>query len=391
MVTSSGRRRAKGQRPHHRHRRGGSTEAHTDDDLGGSADAVGGEDARADDDLGGSADAVGGEDARADDLGTAVRDDDTVAADADSDDALSTAPDDSDEGFHGIAPMSRPPPRRSGRLASTEELPQEVMRYQRFRGVLHTQSKTIPAFSTRVDMTDETDPTPLLLEAPSVPTPTPHDPQKLPKSFAQILAITDKDERGRRLKAYYKEYDGLMEAPSGFRVVPKPSEPHRTLKLKEIPSTKKDGRAKLRVVARGDLLQQGIDYGRTFSPTVKHTTLRMACAIAARRNQTIYVTQAYVLEDWPTDEPTTYADRFPDGYESTTADGTPLALEIGNLYGKPTAGRNWYKKASKALMDGFADSASAHGGAMSFRRSEHDWSYFWRWEGEHLMQVIPRR
>ena len=272
------------------------------------------------------------------------------------------------------------------------------MQYTRFRGVLHTQSKTIAAFTTRVDMSDEVDPKPLLLEAPSIPTPTPHDPQaqKLPKNFAQILAITDEDERKRRLEAYYKEYDGLMAAPSGFRVVPKPSGPHRTLKLKEIPSTKKDGRAKLRVVARGDLLQQGIDYGRTFSPTVKHTTLRMACAIAARRDQTISgadVTQAYVLADWPTDEPTTYADRFADGYESTTADGTPLALEIGNLYGKPTAGRNWYKKASKALIDGFPDSASAEETeanltAMGFRRSEYDWSYFWRWEGEYLMQVI---
>ena len=144
-----------------------------------------------------------------------------------------------------------------------------------------------------------------------------------------------------------------------------PSGPHRTLKLKEIPSTKKDGTAKLRVVARGDLLKYGIDYDRTFSPTVKHATLRMACAIAARRDQTISgadVTQAYVLADWPTDEPTTYADPFPDGYESTAADGTPLALEIGNLYGKPAAGRNWYKKASKALLDGFTDSTSADGG-----------------------------
>ena len=34
-----------------------------------------------------------------------------------------------------------------------------------------------------------------------------------------------------------------MEARSGFRVVPKPEGPHKTLKLKEIPSTKKDGTA----------------------------------------------------------------------------------------------------------------------------------------------------
>ena len=304
-----------------------------------------------------------------------------------------------DDDAHGVPPAAPPPVRRSQRLASADELPQETLQYRRFRGVLHTQTKTVAAFRTSIDMTDEVEPAPLLLEAPSVPTPTPHTPQaqKLPKTFAQIMAIEDEGERVRRLKAYYKEYDGLMDAPSGFRVVPKPVGPHKTLKLKEIPSTKKDGTAKLRVVARGDLLQPGIDYDRTFSPTVKHTTLRMASAIGARRNQTVSgadVTQAYPRADWPTDEPTIYADRFPDGYESTAPDGTPLALEIGNLYGRPTAGRNWYKKASKSLMEGLpasADSAAelaTNMEKMSFRRSEYDWSYFWRWEGEHLMQVI---
>ena len=88
----------------------------------------------------------------------------------------------------------------------------------------------------------------------------------------------------------------------------------------------------------------------------------------------------------------------------------PLALEIGNLYGKPTAGRKWYNKASQSLIDGLpsqdmldehaatiAEKIAAEGSEhaettltekMCFRRSEYDWSYFWHWEGDYLMQVI---
>jgi len=341
------------------------------DGRGGGDDSSGADDTNRGDDDSRGADANDGADRGDDaDRGADRGDDDADrgadrgdGADGDDDELPGLAEDDDisddeDERVDGRAAPVQPQPRRSQRLASTDELPAETFQYQRFRGVLHTQSKTVPVFSTSVDMTDGVDPSPLLLEAPCIPTPTPHDPQKLPKTFAQIMAIADSDERDRRLKAYYKEYDGLMEARSGFRVVPKPEGPHKTLKLKEIPSTKKDGTAKLRVVARGDLLKHGIDYDRTFSPTVKHTTLRVACAIAAKRNQTVSgadVTQAYPRADWPTDEPTMYADRFPDGYEPTGPDGEQLVLEIGNLYGKPTAGRNWYKKAAKELLDGLPD------------------------------------
>ena len=331
----------------------------------------------------------------------------------DNTDAAADGTDERDEEDSGTAEQTQPPARRSQRLASSDTLPQTTVAYQKFPGVLRTQAQTVSAFSTRVDMSDSVEPTALLLEASSVPAPATHDAQKLPKTFDQITAIPDEEERGRRLQAYYKEWDGLMAARSGLRVVPKPTGPHKTLKLKEIPSTKKDGTAKLRVVARGDLLEQGIDYDRTFSPTVKHATLRMATAIAAKRDQNISgadVTQAYIRADWPTDEPKMYASRFPDGYESTTPEGMPLALEIGNLYGKPTAGRKWYNKASQSLIDGLpsqdmldehaatiAEKIAAEGSEhaettltekMCFRRSEYDWSYFWRWEGDYLMQVI---
>ena len=288
-----------------------------------------------------------------------------------------------------MAPQQQPPPRRSARVAG-EELPIETLQYKRFRGVMHTSTRSVQTYATGIDMTDNVTPAPLALDAACVPTPTPHDPHaaKLPKDFQQTLDIKDPVERKRRIEAYYKEYDGLMAARSGLRVVPKPTGPHKTLKLKEIASTKKDGRAKLRVVARGDMLRAGIDYGRTFSPTVKHSTIRAAAAIGARRNQRVSGcdhTQAYVQAEWPDEPVPTYASKFPEGYESTTPDGVELACEIGNLYGKPTAGRNWYNTAAAALMSGLPDE---DGEPMPFTRSEHDHAYFWRWEGDHLMQVL---
>ena len=284
-----------------------------------------------------------------------------------------------------------PAPRRSSRVAGNE-LPYTTLAHQSFRGVLHTQAqRVVGAFATSIDMTSSLTPQPLMVETEHIPIPTPHDAEAsvLPRSFDEIMRIADETERGRRLKAYYKEYDGLFEARSGIRVVPRPTEPYRTVKLKEIPSTKKDGSAKLRVVVRGDLLKQGVDYGRTFSPTVKHTTMRVAAAIGARRNQRASggdVSQAYVRADWPGDEPTLYASKFPDGYDDVTPDGIPLACEIGNVYGKPPAGRNWYKTASRALVDGLPHPVT--GDVMKFNRSEYDWSYFWRWEGDFLMQLL---
>ena len=43
------------------------------------------------------------------------------------------------------------------------------------------------------------------------------------------MAIPDKEERGRRLQAYYKGWDGLMAARSGLRAVPKPTGPHNSV------------------------------------------------------------------------------------------------------------------------------------------------------------------
>ena len=228
-------------------------------------------------------------------------------------------------------------------------------------------------------MTDDLEPRLLSVDPAVVPEAAAAPTIDLPKSFQDILDITDDDERKRRLDAYYKEYDGLFNAPSGIRAVPKPEGPHRTVRLKEIYSDKKNGKAKLRVVARGDMMRQGIDYDRTFSPTVKHTTLRICCAMAAERDMPVSggdVSQAYPQAEWPDGSPL-YSHQFPAGYETYGPNGEKLALAIGNLYGKPDAGRNWNQTVSKKLRNEFG-----------FTQSEYDHSLFFRWEGDKLMMIL---
>ena len=285
--------------------------------------------------------------------------------------------------------------RRSSRLAG-ESLPQTSMAYTKFKGVLSTKvisindefdsdgimdyvTHVVRTYATSIDMTDDLEPRPLSIDPAAVPAPT-AKPARLPRNFFDIMAIDDEAERQRRLDAYYKEWDGLFDAPSGIRAVPKPDGPYRSLRLKEIYSDKKDGKAKLRVVARGDLMQEGVDYDRTFSPTVKHTTFRLACAIAAQRDMDISggdVSQAYVHAAWPDGDPI-YSNKFPDGYESRGPDGKALVLQIGNLYGKPDSGRNWYKKIAEVLQND----------EFNFKRSDYDHSLFYRWEGDRLMLIV---
>eukprot|EP00965_Chrysotila_dentata_P159377 5264772-Pleurochrysis_carterae.AAC.1 len=63
--------------------------------------------------------------------------------------------------------------------------------------------------------------------------------------------------------------------PSGLRLVPRPPDKVMLLQPRTLYKLKTDGRKKARCILGGDRLQQGGDFERTFSPTVKHTTLRL--------------------------------------------------------------------------------------------------------------------
>jgi hypothetical protein len=296
-------------------------------------------------------------------------------------------------------------PRRSARIAGVQ-LPQTTMQYRAFKGALatrvvcedtqvdaalapsinDTQAVYAHTFATGIDVSDDTAARPLSIHVDAVPQPMTTKtsaPEQL-RSFADILSIPDVEQRARRLQAYYKEYDGLFSAPSGLRAVPQPTGNYRTVRLKEIHSDKKDGRAKMRVVARGDMMHEGIDYDRTFSPTVKYTSLRAACAIAAERDMDISggdITQAYVRADWPSGVPL-YAHKFADGYNDHGPNGEKLAIAIGNLYGKPDSGRNLNSKLDATFKD------EIKMGGMTLTRSEYDHSVYFRWEGNNLMLVL---
>eukprot|EP00965_Chrysotila_dentata_P042933 1425826-Pleurochrysis_carterae.AAC.1 len=72
--------------------------------------------------------------------------------------------------------------------------------------------------------------------------------------------------------------------PSGLRLVPRPPDKLMLLQLRTLYKLKSGGRKKARCVLGGHRLQQGRDFERAFSPTVKNTTLRLVLALAAEHD-----------------------------------------------------------------------------------------------------------
>ena len=153
--------------------------------------------------------------------------------------------------------------------------------------------------------------------------------------------------------------------------------------LHTIYTVKSDGRKKARTVlgaGKDKLDTLDLGYERSFSLTARNVTVRLHCAYAAARGLTIRggnVTQAFSQGDWPDHVKRVYT-------RACLTDTTPIAYyngvfhccEVGNLYGHPIAGRNWYM-ALCHRMKYYGYEQSAHdpclfhkyeGGAMSRRR-----------------------
>eukprot|EP00965_Chrysotila_dentata_P254625 6211942-Pleurochrysis_carterae.AAC.1 len=138
-------------------------------------------------------------------------------------------------------------------------------------------------------MGDAIEPEPMQADLPMLSDPG------APASFKDIANISEVNERYEWYRAYYAEIVGLFDVPAGLRLVSRPRDLTMILQLRTLYKIKADGRKKAGCVLGGHRQEQSRDFKDTFSPTVKHTTLRNVLAVAAERDldvQGLDVTQA---------------------------------------------------------------------------------------------------
>ena len=247
--------------------------------------------------------------------------------------------------------------RRSTRGDGT--LPQEIFQYRRFKGALATDicpfmlhdtaSVTKSAYRSCVGNSVTDPPTPL--------SPTSY----VPKSFRDIMSITNDTSRQQWLDSWYKEHDGLFRT-GGLTAVPlRPGD--RLLPSKPVLTPKESAihGKKTRRVLGGHRMRHGQDYFDTYSPCPDFTSLRAFCAGAAVDNETLRRRddeQAYLQAQSAAARLGLPPNRIkmPEGYESII-DDVEYCCETGNLYGGPDAGRNlWLEKVAWYKSLGFVQS-----------------------------------
>lgn len=118
----------------------------------------------------------------------------------------------------------------------------------------------------------------------------------------------------------------------------------------------KDERFKARLVARGYAQVPGVDYCETFSPVVRHTSLRVLFAIAIREKYDIYQMDAITAFLQSELEETIYMNQ-PESYADSTK---RVCLLKKSIYGLKQAGRQWNLKLNNVLKE------------FSLRRSDID-------------------
>lgn len=107
-------------------------------------------------------------------------------------------------------------------------------------------------------------------------------------------------------------------------------------------------RYRARLVAKGFMQKKGVDYDETFSPVVRHATLRLLFALAIKLNLDIThldVTTAFLNGDL---EETIFMQK-PEGFPDSQANGKVLKLKKA-IYGLKQSSRAWYKKVDDCLL-----------------------------------------
>ena len=148
-------------------------------------------------------------------------------------------------------------------------------------------------------------------------------------------------------------------------------------------------REKARLVVLGNIQQKGIDYGQTFTPVAKLTTVRSLLAVAALKDWHVCqmdvknaFLHGHIEEDVYMHMPPGYPGLHREitvGQKATTykEDHLELVCKLEkSLYGLKQAPRQWFAKLSAALQD------------YGFQQAKADYSLFTKEEGSTFVTVL---
>lgn len=170
-------------------------------------------------------------------------------------------------------------------------------------------------------------------------------PQTVAEAYGSELSDLWKD-------AMEREYQALLENDTWCAVELPPNQ--KVIGNKWVFNLKNDEhgnvqRFKARLVAKGCGQEFGVNFGETFSPVIRYSTIRMVLALAAEHNLYLHhvdISTAYLNSKLEED---VYM-RPPDGFEDTIEPNKVLKLKR-TIYGLKQSGRAWNVTLDAAIRD----------------------------------------